>query len=69
MVGGVGEAGGDFKGVFGEDGGEVVGWGRWGEKWGSVCVRGCEGWYTKKMDNNEIIEHILDVKYLSRSYW
>ena len=32
MVGGVGEAGGDFEGVFGEKGGEVVGWGRWGEK-------------------------------------
>ena len=25
MVGGVGEAGGDFEGVFGEEGGEMVG--------------------------------------------
>lgn len=27
MVGGVGEAGGDFEGVFGEEGGEMVGGG------------------------------------------
>ena len=27
----------------------------------AVCDRGLAWWYTRKSDNNEIIEHILDV--------